>query len=75
METVAACTVMLTREDPSVAVRKEGVKAAVLGSLNSELVKIHTIRKYNNDHRVICVRFESADSADALMKKKDAVGQ
>ena len=70
VDTVAACTVMLTRDDPSVAVRKEDVEAAVLGSLDNELVKIHTIRKYNNDHRVICVRFESADSADALMKKK-----
>ena len=72
VDSVAACTVMLTRDNPTVPVRKEDVEAAVYSSLRNELVRptISTIRKYNNDNRIICVRFASAASADALIDKK-----
>ena len=70
VDSVAACTIMLTRDDPSVAMRKEDVEEAVHASLCNEPVQIHTIRKFNNDRRVICVRFTSASAADALIHKK-----
>ena len=71
-DSVRACTVMLSRDQPQVPLRKEDVEAGVTAALQTALVrpKITVIRKFHLDNRVICVRFGEQASADALIALK-----
>ena len=70
---VEACTVMLTRDNPSLLLRKEDVEEAVYAAFDNELVRptIEIIRKYNSDNKIICVKFSDSAPAAFLIKKKN----
>ena len=55
-----ACTVMLTRENPSVSMSKMEISTSITAVLQSETGTAHpivSISKYPRDIQIICVRF------------------
>ena len=65
-----ACTVMLTRENPSVTMSKSDVSSSISAALQSETGTAHpivSISKYPRDNQIICVRFLHQISAQTLL--------
>ena len=65
-----ACTVMLTRENPSVSMSKMEISTSITAVLQSETGTAHpivSISKYPRDIQIICVRFLHPISAQTML--------